>query len=96
MALLISLEQFTEFLKKHIDLVERRLIKGEQIPHQEKLFSIFETHTEWVSKGKINKKVELGKLLSITTDQYNLIVDYYIHDKITDSEVVIEIADRII
>jgi hypothetical protein len=96
LGLVISLEHFTNLLEKHIDLVDRRLIKGEQIPHQEKLFSIFETYTEWISKGKINKKVELGKLLSITTDQYNLIIDYYIHDKITDSEIVTEIADRII
>jgi hypothetical protein len=88
---LISLEYFIAMLDKHIDLVYRRLIKGEEIPHEEKIFSIFETYTEWISKGKINRSVELGKRLSVTTDQYGLIVDYFLHEKQTDSEVVLDI-----
>ena len=93
---LYSLEYFISMLDKHIDLVHRRLIKGEAIPHEEKLFSIFETYTEWISKGKINRKVELGKRLSITSDQYGLIVDYYLHEKQTDSEVVLDIASSVL
>lgn len=94
--ILIDLEYFTAMLSKHINLVERRLIKGETIAHEEKLFSIFETYTEWISKGKINKKVELGKRLSITSDQFGLIIDYHLHEKTTDSEIVLDIADRIL
>ncbi len=96
LAIFISLEYFVSMLEKHIDLVERRLIKGEKIPHEEKIFSIFETYTEWISKGKLNNKVELGKRLSITTDQFGLIVDYHLHEKLTDSEVVLEIAYRVL
>mgnify|MGYP001597710640 CR=1 FL=1 len=48
-----------EYLKKFIDLTERRLIKGEEIPAEEKLFSIFEPHTEWITKGKMNPRFEL-------------------------------------
>ena len=91
-----SLEYFISMLDKHIDLVNRRLLKGETIPHEEKLFSIFETYTEWITKGKINRKVELGKRLSITSDQYGLIVDYYLHEYQTDSEVVLDIAVRVL
>jgi hypothetical protein len=40
-------------LKKHIGLVEKRILKGENIPHDEKMFSIFETYTEWIKKGKV-------------------------------------------
>ena len=63
--LLVSLEYFLGFLKKHIDLVERRIIKGEEIPHEEKMFSIFETYTEWITKGKLRPNVELGKKVAI-------------------------------
>ena len=91
-----SLEYFISMLAKHIDLLDRRLLKDESIPHEEKLFSIFETYTEWITKGKINRQVELGKRLSITSDQYGLIVDYYLHDKQTDSEVVIDIASCVL
>ena len=38
--------------RRQIDQVERRLLKGETIAHDEKVFSIFEEHTRWVSKGK--------------------------------------------
>jgi len=84
-----------ELLEKHIDLLERRVIKGEQIPHEEKMFSIFEEYTEWVTKGKLRPNVELGKKLAITTDQFNLIVDYQIMEHQADSEIVPELADRI-
>ncbi len=96
LGLIITMEHFIVLLKKHIDLVNRRLLKGEKIPHDEKLFSIFETYTEWVNKGKSRPNVELGKKLCITTDQYNLIVDYQLMNHEQDRDIVIEIADRIL
>jgi hypothetical protein len=51
---------------------------NESIPSSEKIYSIFEEHTEWITKGKHKKKVELGHLLLITTDQHQYIVDYKI------------------
>jgi IS5 family transposase len=96
MALIITLEHFMELLEKHINLVDRRILKGETIPHAEKMFSVFETYTEWITKGKMNPSVELGKKLNITTDQWGLIVDYQIMDGQQDRDIVIEIADRIL
>jgi len=95
--ILISLEldRFMGFLDKHINLLERRILKGEHIPHNEKLFSIFEEYTEWITKGKLHPNVELGKKLTITTDQYNLIVDYRVMDHQSDSEIVKPLVERI-
>jgi len=56
------------------------------------MFSIFEQYTEWITKGKQHKSVELGKKLSLTTDQNNLIVDYHIREHQADSQIVIDIA----
>ena len=95
-AKIIELERFIELLDKHVNLVERRIIKGEKIPHEEKLFSIFEEYTEWITKGKSRPNVELGKKLSITTDQFGLIIDYYIMENESDSEIVLSTADRIL
>jgi IS5 family transposase len=92
----IELEHFVILLDKHIDLVERRLIKGEKIPHEEKIFSLFEQYTEWITKGKSRPNVELGKKLSITTDQYGLIIDYHIMENESDSEIVLSTADRVL
>lgn len=94
--IVIELGRFMELLQKHIDLLERRIIKGEKIPHSEKMFSIFEDYTEWITKGKMRPNVELGKKVSITTDQFHLIVDYQIMEHQSDSEIVPEIAERLI
>lgn len=96
LGLAISLEYFMQLLLKHIDMVDRRIIKGETIPHEEKMFSIFETYTEWVKKGKSRPSVELGKKLAITTDQFDLIVDYQIMDHEQDRDIVIALADRLL
>lgn len=92
---MLELDRFMELMYKHIDLLERRIIKGEDIPHDEKLFSIFEDYTEWITKGKLRPNVELGKKLAITTDQYNLIVDYRIMDHQSDSQIVKSLAVRL-
>ena len=93
--LLLDLSRYMQLLEKHIGLLERRLIKGEHIPHEEKVFSIFEDYTEWITKGKLNPNVELGKKLAITTDQYNLIVDYRIMVHQNDSEIVKDLAGQL-
>lgn len=92
----INLERFAELLKKHIDLVGRRLIKGETIPHEEKMFSIFEDYTEWITKGKLHPNVELGKKTAITTDQYGLVIDYRVMENESDSEIVLVLASSIL
>ena len=96
LSLHIGLEYFMEMMVKHIDLVERRIIKGESILHSEKMFSIFETYTEWIKKGKQRPNVELGKKVSITTDQYNLIIDHQVMENEQDRDIVLKVADRIL
>lgn len=94
--LILALEGFIVLMGKHIDLIDRRILQGGKIPHEEKMFSIFETYTEWVNKGKQNPNVELGKKLTITTDQFNLIVDYQIMSEEQDRDILIDIADRVL
>lgn len=95
LARLVQLEDYHQMLTKHIDLVERRLIKGEKIPHSEKVFSIFLPWTELVKKGKRNPSVELGKSLAVTSDQYHLIVDWQLAERQADSELTLAIAARV-
>lgn len=89
------LKQYNAHAKKFTDQIERRILKGEKIPAEEKIYSIFEEHTEWITKGKLNKKVELGHLLLITTDQYQLIVDYKIMEGEKDAPQVAPLKARI-
>jgi hypothetical protein len=75
-ARILQINHFVELVDKHIDLIDRRILKGETIPHAEKVFSLFEPHTQWITKGKAGRPVELGRKLLITTDQHHLILDY--------------------
>jgi len=92
---LAELQKYQQYLEKFIDQVERRLLQGEEIPASEKIFSIFEPHTEWIKKGKLFPNVELGKLLLITTDQYQFIVDYKVMEHEKDAVQVAPLYARI-
>jgi len=94
--ILIALDRYMALLKKHIDLVDRRILKEEMIPHAEKMFSIFEDYTEWIKKGKKRPNVELGKKVGITTDQFHIIVDYQVMDHEADSQIIPELAGRLL
>lgn len=91
----MALQEYTDYISKFINQIERRLLKGEVIPPEEKIFSIFEPHTEWITKGKLNKKVELGHLVLITTDQHSFIVDYKVMEKQKDAQQINDLANRI-
>lgn len=90
-----ALIAYQQLLLKHIDLVRRRLLEGETIPHDEKLFSIFEQHTEWISKGKRHKHFELGHNVLIATDQFHFIIDHTVVEKQHDTALAVPLAKRI-
>lgn len=92
-----TLEYFHDMFIKHLDLVERRWLNEEKIPHEEKIFSLFEPHTEFIKKGKLFPPVELGHKLLVTTDQHELILDYRVMDQQpNDKEETIGVADRLL
>lgn len=95
LVLLVELKHYRKYLEKFIDQIERRLVKGEEIPASEKIFSIFEPHTEWIKKGKLHPNVELGKLVLITTDQFQFIVDYDVMEYEKDAAQVAPLYKRI-
>ena len=96
LAAIMELEWYKTMLEKHIDLLERRIIKREVIPHSEKIFSIFLPFAEFINKGKKNPSVEIGKMFFVTTDQYNLIIDYQQGEQLKDKDAIIGILDRIV
>lgn len=93
--LLEKLSAYKKMLDKHRDLLHRRLVLGEKIPHSEKVFSIFEPLTEWLSKGKANNKVELGHNVQIATDQYHFILYHEVCFQQVDKERTIAIGKGI-
>lgn len=92
----VALAHYIKMAEKHLDLVHRRIIMNEVIPHGDKVFSIFEPHVEWNSKGKPNKKVELGHNVLIATDQYGNILYNEVYESQTDKERTINLGNQIV
>ena len=80
--------------RRQIDQVERRLLKGETIAHDEKVFSIFEEHTRWVSKGKAGCAVELGVPVCVVEDQFQFILHHKILWEGSDTDIAVSIINE--
>jgi IS5 family transposase len=86
----IQLRELHEFIQhghRQIDQIDRRVLRGERIPHDEKVFSLFEPHTEWIAKGKAGVPVELGLRVCIMEDRDRFILHHRVMVKITDDQV---------
>jgi len=59
----------------------RRVILGESVPNEEKLFSVFEPHTELLIRGKAGKPIEFGHMIQIQQGKEKFITDYDVFDK---------------
>ena len=73
-----SIQGFIAHAQRQLGQVERRLLRGEAIAHEEKVFSVFEEHTRWVSKGKAGTPVELGVPVALIEDQHQFILHHKI------------------
>ena len=85
-----EVETYITHANKQIDQIKRRVLDGEKIPHDEKTFSIFEEHVEWISKGKKGVPQELGLRLCILEDQFGFILHHEVMEKKTDDKVTID------
>ena len=88
----LEIEGFMQHADRQIDQIKRRVIEGEVIGHDEKVFSIFEPHTEWISKGKAGVPVELGVKVCILEDQHQFILHHRVMQKQTDDQVTLEMV----
>lgn len=87
-----EIERFAEHAERQIDQIERRVINDEKIPHQEKVFSIFEEHTEWISKGKAGVPVELGLKVCVLEDQFGFILHHRVMEHEEDVDVAVPVV----
>lgn len=55
-----KLETFIPLAEKVVDQTNRRVLKDEPVPAQDKVLSIFEPHTDIICRGKENHPVEYG------------------------------------
>jgi IS5 family transposase len=63
-----------------IDQTRRRVLQGETVPTEEKLYSIFEPHTDLIKRGKTLKPVEFGHKVFLAESAQGLITEYRVLD----------------
>ena len=89
---LAAIFKFIDHAERQIDQIERRVMNGQKIPHNEKVFSLFEEHTEWINKGKAGVPVELGLRVCIMESHAGYILHHQVMQATTDDKVAIEMV----
>jgi transposase, IS5 family len=90
-AMVEQIVQFCDDGKTLIGQIKRRCFKGEKIPHEGKIFSLFERHTEWIVKGKAGISQELGLRVAIVECSSGFVLHHRIMEQETDEEIALPI-----
>lgn len=71
-----EIEHYAGLGERVIDQARRRVLQGEQVPNEHKIYSIFEPHTDLIKRGKPLKPVEFGHKVFLAESACGLITQY--------------------
>jgi IS5 family transposase len=77
-------EELTHYLpivERIIDQAEKRVFAGIKVPCEEKIYSLFEEHTELLKRGKARKPIELGHKVVVAQTGEKFIHHYQVLPK---------------
>jgi len=90
-----ELKHYLPLVRKICRTAERATLKGETVPARDRIFSLFEEHTELIQRGKSHKPIEFGHAVWLAQSRGKFITDYEVMaEKIPDSELLGEITER--
>jgi IS5 family transposase len=85
-----ELTHYLPLVARIVEQADKRVIKGEKVPPDEKLYSLFEEHTELIIRGKAGKPIEFGHKILISQTGEKFIHHYKVMEKrIEDKELLI-------
>ena len=88
-----EIAHYLELAERVVDQTERRVLHGEEVPAEEKIFSIFEEHTDIVIKDR--RDIYYGHKLTVTGGRSGLILDWVIEDgNPADSTLAVRMIER--
>jgi transposase, IS5 family len=76
MTVAAELKHYLPIEQKIISQAARRVIMGEQVPSTEKVYSLFEEHTELIKRGKAGKPIEFGHKVLLAETGEKFIIHY--------------------
>lgn len=77
----LEIAHYLPLAEKCVDQARERVLNGNAVPNEKKIFSIFEPHTELLIRGKAGKEIEFGHMIEINQIEGGLIADYATHLK---------------
>jgi IS5 family transposase len=80
MALREEIGVYCDRTERVIAQARRRVLEGESVPNADKLFSLFEPHTDLIKRGKAQTPVEFGHKVFVAESARGLITDYQVLD----------------
>ena len=89
-----EIEGYIAHARRQADQTRRRVFAGEKIPHAEKVFSIFEPHTEMIIKGKAGVEFELGLNVCVVKDQHGFTLHHRVMEHETDDQVAVAVLEE--
>ena len=73
-----EIEHYCGLADRVVDQARRRVLEGEQVPSAEKVYSIFEPHTDLIKRGKVRTPVEFGHKIFLAESAVGLITQYHV------------------
>jgi transposase, IS5 family len=91
-----ELQHYAELTVKVCDNAQRRVLLEETVANSDKIFSIYEPHTELLKRGKQPNPIQFGHPVLVIEDAVGFICDYEIVAKgVLDQDLVVPIMTRV-
>ena len=91
LTLSLELMHWIELTQQVCSTAYRRVILGEEVPNCDKLFSLFETHTQLYRRGKAGTPNQFGRLVLVFEDGAGFISHYHVMDReALDADVIVD------
>jgi len=91
-----ELQHYRELTQKVCGTAERRVLWGEVVPNEEKIFSIFEPDTELIKRGKQPNPIQYGHNVLVIEDAVGFICHYEVVAKgVLDQDLVIPVMKQL-
>ncbi len=80
-AVALELKAYLASMKTVVATARRAQIAGETVPACDRVFSLFEQHTELIKRGRREKPVEFGHKVLLCQTKEKFITDYEVYEK---------------
>ena len=80
-AVALELKAYLPSMKKIVTTASRAQIEGETVPASDRVFSLFEQHSELIKRGRREKPVEFGHKVLLCQTVEKFITDYEVFEK---------------